>query len=107
MINYPPCDFCGTCEHCPAHDYDACVHPCRDCGEPWHWDQPVCLNRRCPTHYGSWHCPNCGDTWAEKHPYNFVLRCFNCKEWLATGEGQLFIFPLSEYRERKRDSSNG
>lgn len=47
-------------------------------------------------------CATCGPTYLEKHPHNFILRCCTCKEWLADGYGQLFLFPLDSLR--KRDS---
>ena len=28
----------------------ALIHTCRDCGELWFYDQPVCLNPDCPSH---------------------------------------------------------
>lgn len=44
-------------------------------------------------------CPTCGPTRLEPHPLRLVYRCFNCKEWLADADGQLFVFPLAAYWE--------
>lgn len=87
------CAECGTCKH----DHGGFKHPwtpkpqnimseCRDCGTLWEYDQPVCVNARCPSHNPDWNCPTCGPVRLEKHPrhhnYCFPMwRCSNCKEW--------------------------
>lgn len=55
-------------------------------------------------HFAEAECPVCGPTRLEKHPHTWVYRCFNCMEWLANGDGQLFLFPLESVIWRKRDS---
>jgi hypothetical protein len=51
------CAYCGICKH----DHRGWSHEwiekpinvrgnCRLCGEPWAYDQPVCVNAECPSH---------------------------------------------------------
>jgi hypothetical protein len=73
-MNYPSCDFCGSCRHCPAHDCtcdDIDLRTPRNLHIGRSWDGPGHLEETCP-------CPKapCGlvDTYNTapeclQHPY--------------------------------------